>query len=192
MAPHFRNHYQALSLPHPPHNPELDIATIRKAYHAALLRYHPDKLRDVGNDIFTVAIDEILQAYATLSSPVRRQKYDAELLDLGEEDTRATRIHAQAEGVDLDEFDEGNLCVAHMLDGDEESDICQGQTTDNCLIQHVWYRGCRCCKKYAYVLSEAMLEDAVNDIDAAEDDGEVLVQCLRCSTWIRVLFTAVN
>ncbi|KAK9377542.1 uncharacterized protein V1513DRAFT_436755 [Lipomyces chichibuensis] len=191
MAPHFQNHYQALSLPHPPHNPELDIATIRKAYHAALLRYHPDKLRDIGNDIFTVAIDEILQAYSTLSSPIRRQKYDAELLDLGEEENRVTRIHAQAEGIDLDEFDEGNLCVAHMLDGDEESDGCRVQTTDNCLIQHVWYRGCRCGKKYAYVLSEAMLEDAVSDIDAEEDDGEVLVQCLRCSTWIRVLFTTV-
>ncbi|ODQ73634.1 hypothetical protein LIPSTDRAFT_40538, partial [Lipomyces starkeyi NRRL Y-11557] len=167
-----QNYYQALSLPHPPHNPELDIATIRKAYHAALLRYHPDKLRDIGNDIFTVAVDEILQAYATLSSPVRRQKYDAELLDPREEENRVTRIHAQAEGVDLDEFDEGNLC-----------------TTENCLIQHVWYRGCRCGKKYAYVLSEAMLEEAASDIDAAEGDGEVLVQCLRCSTWIRVLFT---
>ncbi|KAJ8099800.1 hypothetical protein POJ06DRAFT_116928 [Lipomyces tetrasporus] len=189
MTPHFRNHYQALSLPHPPHNPELDIATIRKAYHTALLRYHPDKLRDIGNDALTVAVDEIVQAYATLSSPVRRRKYDAELLDHDAEEIRAARIHAQAESIDLDEFDEGYLCVAHMLDDYKESERCHGKTNDDCLIQHVWYCGCRCGRKDAYILSDAMLEDAAGDI--ADSDGEVLVQCLRCSTWIRVLFTAV-
>ncbi|KAK9238274.1 hypothetical protein V1525DRAFT_401579 [Lipomyces kononenkoae] len=191
MSPHFQNHYEALSLPRPPHSPELDIATIRKAYHAALLRYHPDKRRGSGKDTITIAIDEIVQAYATLSSPARRSKYDNELLDLGEAEIRATRIHAQAEGIDLDEFEEGEICVAHMLDGDEASDRCVSQTTGTCLIQHVWYRGCRCGKKDAYVVSECMLEDGMSDIDGAEGDGEVLVQCLRCSTWIRVLFSTV-
>ncbi|KAK9370914.1 hypothetical protein V1509DRAFT_615196 [Lipomyces kononenkoae] len=191
MGSHFHNHYEALSLPRPPHSPELDIATIRKAYHAALLRYHPDKLRANSNNTFTVAIDEIVQAYATLSSPARRQKYDTELLDLDQAEIRATRIHAQAECIDLDEFEEGVICVAHMLDGDEVFGERCGQTTENCLIQHVWYRGCRCGKKDAYVVSESMLEDVASDIDGVEGDGEVLVQCLRCSTWIRVLFSTM-
>ncbi|GAO49626.1 zf-CSL-domain-containing protein [Saitoella complicata NRRL Y-17804] len=75
------NHYVVLRLPQPPHDEPLSAATIKQAYHAALLRAHPDKksLASAPEDD-GVTIDQVITAYETLSSSSLRSEYDESLL----------------------------------------------------------------------------------------------------------------
>ncbi|XXG94748.1 hypothetical protein Hte_001006 [Hypoxylon texense] len=47
----------------------------------------------------------------------------------------------------------------------------------------VYYRGCRCGNARGYAFTEENLEEF-------EDDGVLMVECLDCSLWVRVLFAA--
>ncbi|OTB18487.1 hypothetical protein K445DRAFT_315325 [Daldinia sp. EC12] len=49
----------------------------------------------------------------------------------------------------------------------------------------VYYRGCRCGNARGYAFTEENLEEF-------EDDGVLMVECLDCSLWIRVLFAAAE
>ncbi|KAI2629649.1 hypothetical protein GGR54DRAFT_272344 [Hypoxylon sp. NC1633] len=49
----------------------------------------------------------------------------------------------------------------------------------------VYHRACRCGNKRGYAFAEANLEQV-------EDDGVLMVECLDCSLWIRVLFAAAD
>ncbi|KAI1407846.1 hypothetical protein F5Y13DRAFT_173892 [Hypoxylon sp. FL1857] len=49
----------------------------------------------------------------------------------------------------------------------------------------VYYRGCRCGNARGYAFTEENLEEF-------EDDGVLMVECLDCSLWIRVLFAAAD
>ncbi|OTA64640.1 hypothetical protein K449DRAFT_404156 [Hypoxylon sp. EC38] len=49
----------------------------------------------------------------------------------------------------------------------------------------VYYRGCRCGNAQGYAFTEENLEEF-------EDDGVLMVECLDCSLWIRVLFAAAE
>ncbi|KAK9466520.1 hypothetical protein V1512DRAFT_263796 [Lipomyces arxii] len=186
MALKARSHYETLGLTFPVgagvDSPTIDAATIRKAYHTALLRHHPDKSRQPSSSAET--IDDIVLAYAVLASPDRRKQYDNKITHEQTQGDIAARVHAQAETFDLDDFDEADFCIAHIMD--DAPSVCDPETNPECLVKHIWYRGCRCEKEHAYVVTESLLNEAANELDDA--DGEVLVQCLGCSTWIRVLF----
>ncbi|KAI1497370.1 hypothetical protein F5X99DRAFT_26313 [Biscogniauxia marginata] len=45
----------------------------------------------------------------------------------------------------------------------------------------VYHRGCRCGNARGYAFTE-------EDLDEFEDDGVLMVECLDCSLWLRVLF----
>ncbi|CAM1505675.1 Fc.00g113120.m01.CDS01 [Cosmosporella sp. VM-42] len=166
--PRAATHYEVLNL-----TPSLlDTQTnptplIKRAYHRALLRNHPDKATisqstpsQSTNSPFT--IDQITAALNTLSNPASRKAYDTVLRvsrPRGASSRDAT-FQTGVENVDLDDlaFDEKDHC---------------------------WYRPCRCGNERGYLFREA-------DLEEVGDEGELIVGCLDCSLWLRVHFAVIE
>lgn len=127
-------HYQVLSLTPTLLETQSDpTPLIKRAYHRALLRNHPDKATSSTN-IFT--IDQITAALTVLSTPASRAAYDSALRvsrPAGAE-SRDAAFQTGVENVDLDDlaFDEADEC---------------------------WYRSCRCGNERSYLFYEADLEE---------------------------------
>ena len=64
-----RDYYQVLGVA-----PDADLKAIERAYHALALRYHPDRCKDADA---SEHFKEASEAYAVLSDPEKRQRYDA-------------------------------------------------------------------------------------------------------------------
>ena len=159
---------------------------VKKAYHRALLRHHPDKA-GAGNNgnthesnkspssspsaMFTV--DQIQEAYAVLSDSRRRGEYDRQQrlsstltttsssssgppAAASSQTTKTWSFRTGVETVDLDD-----------LGFDERTGV--------------YFRPCRCGNPRGY-----RFED--DDLAACEDDGVLVVGCADCSLWLRVLF----
>ncbi|KAM5351634.1 hypothetical protein ACJ41O_004357 [Fusarium nematophilum] len=158
-------HYQVLNLTptllETQHDP---TPLIKRAYHRALLRNHPDKAAASSSmatsPVFTV--DQITAALNVLSSPVSRAAYDAALRvhRPGGDAARDAAFQTGVENVDLDDL---------AFDEKDES----------------WYRPCRCGNDRSYVFCEA-------DLEEVGDEGELVVACLDCSLWLRVHFAVVD
>lgn len=160
-------HYEVLGLTPSLLDAQHDPSTlIKRAYHRALLRHHPDKAQDSlpsprPEKPASFTVDQITTALAVLSSPRQRATYDAGL--------RVSRSQAPGAGsgfqtgvadVDLDDldFDEAAGC---------------------------WFRSCRCGNARAYSFRE-------EDLVEAGDEGELMVGCQDCSLWLRVHFAVVE
>ncbi|RSL65437.1 Diphthamide biosynthesis protein 4 [Fusarium duplospermum] len=129
-------HYQVLNLTANLLDTQQDpTPLIKRAYHRALLRNHPDKVAaSDSSDFFTV--DQITTALNILSSPSSRATYDA-ALRVSRPAGAASRdaaFQTGVENVDLDDlaFDEDDEC---------------------------WYRPCRCGNERSYVFRETDLEE---------------------------------
>lgn len=127
-------HYQVLNLTPTLIDTQTDpTPLIKRAYHRALLRNHPDKATSNSN-IFT--IDQITTALNVLSSPASRSVYDSALRVSrpAGADSRDGTFQTGVENVDLDDlaFDEEDEC---------------------------WYRSCRCGNERSYLFSETDLEE---------------------------------
>ncbi|KAK9480548.1 hypothetical protein V1514DRAFT_325709 [Lipomyces japonicus] len=193
--------YDVLGLLPPPHATALDPAEIRRAYHAALLIHHPDKQPrpKQPETARSATVDRIIEAYATLSTPNLRAAYDKQLTGDQHVLKLLHRISAQADKIDLEDFQSGELCLFHREEGGADNDITNfshHSPSPACVIKHVWYRSCRCGKNDAYVVTQSMLEQAVDHLEWSIDpsgqlfkDGDLLIQCQRCSTWLHVMFT---
>ncbi|KAK7408968.1 Diphthamide biosynthesis protein 4 [Neonectria punicea] len=127
-------HYQVLNLTptllDTQHDP---TALIKRAYHRALLRNHPDK----ASSSSSFAIDQITTAVAVLSSPSSRATYDTALRvsrPTANAQSRDATFQTGVENVDLDDLAYDNA--------------------DEC-----WYRPCRCGNDRGYLFHEADLEE---------------------------------
>ncbi|KAL3423751.1 CSL zinc finger [Phlyctema vagabunda] len=144
----------------------ISAQTIRSAYRRALLQNHPDKSGrheqpklSAANPLFS--IDQISEAFSTLSNPKSRAQYDKELK------LRATASHNR-EGENKDIFRTG----VEVVDLDDlNTDEADG----------TWYRSCRCGDDQGFLIRE-------EDLEEAADEGEISVGCRGCSLWMRVLF----
>jgi len=158
------NYYTLLRLPPPP--AVLPASVIKKAYHAALLRHHPDKLSLTSTSstspTSTPSIDQIAAAYKTISSPGLRREYNEALFALGATPTQAGSEVVQT--VDLDEFT--------YEEGED-----RGR----------YVKSCRCGEEKGFVIEEVELERVTE-----EGGGEVVVGCVGCSLWWRVGFDVVD
>lgn len=158
-------HYQVLNISptllDTQHNP---ATLLKRAYHRALLRNHPDKAKsDPSPSSVFFTIDQISTALAVLSSPSSRAAYDAALRV-----SRPTSTHARD--------------AASFQTGVENIDL-DDLTYDD--AEECWYRPCRCGNNRSYLFHEA-------DLDEVGDEGELVVGCLDCSLWLRVHFAVVE
>ncbi|KAH9988191.1 hypothetical protein BJV77DRAFT_1022733 [Russula vinacea] len=100
--------------------------TIKAAYHRALLRIHPDKIRQSADDPAQVAdVGFLHDAFLTLSSATLRSAYDAQDMLTRRADPRPAQV------VSLERFE------------------CSGlEGSDSGAISTCWTLGCRCGDKY--------------------------------------------
>ncbi|PWW76263.1 DnaJ-domain-containing protein [Tuber magnatum] len=163
MSPRQPTHYEILSLP--PSLQNLTSDAVRRAYHKALLHHHPDKSPSQKTQLKpTFSIDQIATAFTVLSDPDERRKYDRDLWNVN----AGITIGKVLQTVDLDDME---YC-------EEERGGKKG----------VWWRGCRCGEERGFVLTEEDLEDGEGK---GEDGGEVVVGCVGCSLWVRVVYGVV-
>jgi diphthamide biosynthesis protein 4 len=169
-------HYQVLDLPlNIGAGSDISAQHLKAAYRRALFQHHPDKIGvqpDFKHDLAAqksferksiYTVDQITEAYATLSTPKLRFEYDRHLR-LQARPLKATRedqrFHSGLEVVDLDD-----------LSYDE--------------TEEVWLKSCRCGDEQGFQIREA-------DLKEASDIGELHVGCKGCSLWLKVLFGVVE
>ncbi|KAF2480975.1 CSL zinc finger-domain-containing protein [Neohortaea acidophila] len=157
------DYYRLLGLSSSP-DTTLSPLELKAAYRRSLLQYHPDKAdkNQSAEEPLPITVDDIALAYKTLSDPELKAEYDRRLrtahLTDGTGELASANLHTGLETVDLDD-----------LGFDAE--------------HQVWKRSCRCGDENGFQVSEADLEQNV-------EDGEVFVGCSGCSLWLRVLFSA--
>ncbi|KAI0851517.1 hypothetical protein F5Y00DRAFT_229980 [Daldinia vernicosa] len=165
---------------------------VKQAYHRALLKYHPDKSasgnppegsrtstptpsastststpskpgpKQTSQPRITYTVDQIQHAYAVLSDRKQRADYDRALRTAPSQRPSQSSSSFQT-GVETVDLDD--------LAFDERTGV--------------YYRPCRCGNARGYAFTEDNLEEF-------EDDGVLMVECLDCSLWIRVLFAAAD
>jgi diphthamide biosynthesis protein 4 len=131
---------------------------IKRAYHRALLRHHPDKKRveDAGLTPTTIpAIDTLVEAFKALSSPASRQIYDQILKSSPMSCQPPMTAPRPANVVSLDDFQEVNQ-------GDSSSTWthpcrCGGTfiISEQLLDEDIHLIGCDCCSEVVWVGYEA-------------------------------------
>ncbi|KAE9381673.1 diphthamide biosynthesis protein-like protein 4 [Stipitochalara longipes BDJ] len=154
-------YYEVLGLPDAlREDPDLTAHTIRNAYRRALLQNHPDKATQHAVKAAAFSIDQISEAFSTLSDRKSRAEYDRGLKQKAAQHERGVKgrdvFRTGIETVDLDD-----------LETDE--------------VHGIWYRSCRCGDDRGFLIKESDLEEAA-------EDGEISVGCRGCSLWLRVLF----
>ncbi|KAH7209222.1 hypothetical protein DER44DRAFT_883202 [Fusarium oxysporum] len=136
-SPEVATHYQVLNLTPTLLDTQHDSTPlIKRAYHRALLRNHPDKVTNSDPSSVCFTVDQITTALTILSDPSCRAAYDAALRVSRPSEKRDGSFQIGVESVDLDDlaFDEDQEC---------------------------WYRPCRCGNEHSYEFCEADLEEFV-------------------------------
>lgn len=151
---------------------------VKKAYHRALLQNHPDKAKTNSNDgatsgvkttehshatssVAVYTVDQIQEAFTTLSDSKKRTEYNRSLhVSTRQQRNNQTKASFSFQtGLEIVDLDD--------VEFDER--------------RQVYYRSCRCGNPRGYCFTEDNLEEF-------EDDGVLMVECLDCSLWLRVLF----
>ncbi|KAK5675750.1 Diphthamide biosynthesis protein 4 [Elasticomyces elasticus] len=114
---------------------------VKKAYHRTLLKHHPDRAVSKASrpSASSVTIDEITQAYKTLSDLDLRAEYD--------------RLSSQAPA---DDPAHGQPRQTGLEIVDLDALVLNEQTQD-------WSRSCRCGDQMGFIVTEAELEKHVED-----------------------------
>ncbi|KAK4540309.1 hypothetical protein LTR36_009621 [Oleoguttula mirabilis] len=158
------SHYELLGLESWPNDDTLSAQDIKHAYKRALLLHHPDKvagaLPQAKPSKPTVTVDEIAQAYKTLSDPHLRTEYDRVAARSDPDQRNGSTGTVQRTGLETVDLD--------SLAFDEQTES--------------WSRSCRCGDTKGFVVTESELEKYVGD-------GELTVGCKGCSLWLKVLFS---
>ncbi|KAI1859745.1 hypothetical protein JX265_010194 [Neoarthrinium moseri] len=191
------------------------IKTVKQAYRRALLKHHPDKNQQAkaagapadpqdaaskengssGNrseETFTV--DQITHAYTVLSDGRRRREYTrllqtqfgaATYSSSSSSSTSAPsqssrNANANANGGGLYTFNVHTSTAAKAGGSGTETVDLDDMRWDG--RAQVYHRTCgRCGTKRGYCFREL-------DLEEVGEEGELMVQCIGCSLWLRVLF----
>ena len=136
------DHYEVLGLSTHRYDVDLPASRLRDAYKRALLLHHPDKEVEARRgDVpanAEVTVDDVAQAYKTLSNPEERKQYDQMLRMKASTDSGDRVHHTGLEIVDLEdlEYDDGT---------------------------QAWVRPCRCGSDGGFIVTEDELERQAKD-----------------------------
>ena len=153
-----QNHYAVLSLDS---GQDLDLDTIKRAYHRALLLSHPDKSNVDTPSRPKYTVDQITHAYHILRDPSERASFD-----------RSIRLNHQI-----------STFTKNVTESDPASELVDLDELEYDDKQKLWYRACRCGQERGFMVTEG-------DLEKRAADGEALVGCQGCSLWMKVSFAA--
>jgi diphthamide biosynthesis protein 4 len=178
---------------------------IKHAYHKALLKHHPDKNpRDspspstppqssppksqsnkssgkstsVPKSQLTYTIDQITHAYNVLSDARQRSEYDRQLLLTSSSATFSQHYSSSSSST----AEQRHSVSTRFHTGIETVDLDDLGFDER---TGVYFGACRCGNERGFQFTETQLEEY-------EDDLVLMVQCLDCSLWLRVLFDAAE
>lgn len=168
---------------------------VKKAYHRALLQHHPDKANSNTNNTsdrggedaagskskskspprgVTYTVDQIQEAYTTLSDTKKRAEYNRSLASGSSSTSASTSRQQQSSHTATFSATRSFQTGLEVVDLDDvDFDDRKG----------LYFRACRCGNPRGYRFKESNLEEN-------EDEGVLMVECLDCSLWLKVLFTA--
>ncbi|KAI0140881.1 hypothetical protein F4776DRAFT_661707 [Hypoxylon sp. NC0597] len=154
---------------------------VKQAYHRALLKYHPDKAAS-GTSSSSPSNTKPATNPTSKSQSQPRITYTVDQIQHAytvlsdrkqrQEYDRALRSSPSHRPAQSSSFQTGVETV-------DLDDLSWDSRTG------VYYRSCRCGNARGYAFTEENLEEF-------EDDGVLMVECLDCSLWIRVLFAAAE
>ncbi|CDR41158.1 CYFA0S06e02850g1_1 [Cyberlindnera fabianii] len=154
-----KSHYELLGV-----EPTASSLEIKAAYREKLLSTHPDKTKEV---VSTDIINQIKQAYITLSDSNLRSEYDADL----QESFKKSGLISSGDGLDIFSLDDFK-CEMIGIGEDEMA---------------VFKKDCpRCTTQDGFELNEADLEQSGTRDGAG--GYEIIVQCAACSLWLKVKY----
>lgn len=210
-------HYEILSIT-PKHlegqSDPSQAKVIKKAYHRALLRHHPDKANASNSrssstgtgpsreshskskpskpqssssstttttTTTTYTVDQIQEAYSVLSDSKRRTEYNRTLFQKTTHNNNNNNNSTSSSHSNSNNSSSGKSTTAatwSFRTGVETVDLDDLGFDER---TGVYYRSCRCGNARGY-----RFEDA--DLEECEGEGVLMVECLDCSLWLRVLF----
>ncbi|KAI1189060.1 hypothetical protein F5B17DRAFT_228276 [Nemania serpens] len=202
--------YEVLSLPPQRLEGQASAAqhkAIKQAYHKALLKHHPDKNpRDppttppqpksssgkstslssssssVPKSQLTYTVDQIQHAYNVLSDARQRREYDRQLLLTTSSSTLFTSSSFPSSSSSPPTAQQRHSVSTRFHTGVETVDLDDLGFDER---TGVYFGSCRCGNERGFQFTEEQLEEY-------EDDLVLMVQCLDCSLWMRVLFDAAE
>lgn len=189
-------HYEILALPPslltttPSSSSSSHNQLLKRAYRRALLNHHPDKTNiptpTTSTQRPTYTIDQITLAYTTLSTPSLRAAYDRDLVltntnPFSSSPTKPNLSSSSSQQQDRDNQKTGLETVD--LDDLSYDDESRGGE---------WFRACRCGNARGFRVGEEDLDEALGEVPGGGGMGEVVVGCVDCSLWLRVLFAVAE
>ncbi|KAI1768313.1 hypothetical protein GGR53DRAFT_438300 [Hypoxylon sp. FL1150] len=176
---------------------------VKQAYHRALLKNHPDKAASKDSEASSSASSSSTPKSSDSKSdskpdskPSSTKKSKSQSQSQSQSQTRILYTvdqiqHAYTILSDRKQRSEYNRSLRSQNKGQATSSFQTGVETvdlDDLAFDErtgVYYRSCRCGNARGYAFTEENLEEF-------EDDGVLMVECLDCSLWIRVLFAAAE
>lgn len=182
--------------------------TVKQAYRRALLKHHPDKSQQAKaqdhpssssssstRDEQHYSVDQITEAYTTLSDTRQRREYIKSLKT--ESHTSSTFSSGSNQGNGSSSANGSQSYSHHQTFHASFKPAAQQQATPQASVgvesvdlddfkwdgkKQVYYERCaRCGTDRGYSFREM-------DLEEVGEDGELMVQCTGCSLWLRVLF----
>ncbi|KAF7514045.1 hypothetical protein GJ744_004370 [Endocarpon pusillum] len=161
-------YYEILQIPHD--SKPIDPTELKLAYRRALLLHHPDKnyssspatLNTTHISQYAPSIDQITEAYKTLSSTLDKAEYDKLL---AKDAMRLNKAPKEVHHPGLEILDLEELSLNHQT--------------------NTWTRQCRCGDELGYNVTES-------DLEEESEHGEIYVGCNGCSLFIKVLFDTAS
>ncbi|KAI8957335.1 hypothetical protein F5Y11DRAFT_340045 [Daldinia sp. FL1419] len=153
---------------------------VKQAYHRALLKHHPDKSAGGNKSQSSTPAHSTSTKPPPSQSPQPRITYTVDQIQ-----------HAYAVLSDRKQRLDYDRTLRTSPSQRQSSSFQTGVETvdldDTSFDERtgVYYRSCRCGNARGYAFTEENLEEF-------EDDGVLMVECLDCSLWVRVLFAAAE
>ncbi|KAI1357011.1 hypothetical protein F5Y01DRAFT_9528 [Xylaria sp. FL0043] len=135
-------------------------------------------LSSVPKSQLTYTIDQITHAYSVLSDARQRKEYDRQLLL-----TSQSHSHSHSSSTSFSSTAEQKHSVSTRFHTGVETVDLDDLGFDE--RSGVYFGSCRCGNARGFQFTEAQLEEY-------EEDLVLMVQCLDCSLWMRVLFDAAE